>query len=159
MKCANCKVPFGGSVQPIAEGLCLLCAEPSRAHVGVDPAQPGQDKTVRMVLVEEKFLGVIEKWQRSWMNVTGTDEADRKNYFDRAFGIDANMRYDLASRLVASKNFFPLVVEEELQRATAVLRGTLEELPKTRLTIEQSMSRLIFDAERLLEAIEGMKCP
>lgn len=48
---------------------------------------------------EDKLLGVIESWQFAWMDVKGTDEQDRKNYFKRAFGVDANMRHDLARRL------------------------------------------------------------
>lgn len=41
----------------------------------------------------------IEEWKFSWMNVEGTDEEDKNNYFHRAFLIDANMVYDLAKRL------------------------------------------------------------
>lgn len=48
----------------------------------------------------EEYVEIIEKWQQKWMNVTGTDERDRQNYFHRAFGVDANMRYSLAKMLV-----------------------------------------------------------
>lgn len=48
---------------------------------------------------KEMLLDVIQGWQFAWMDVKGTDEQDRKNYFNRAFGIDANMRHDLAKRL------------------------------------------------------------
>jgi len=49
---------------------------------------------------EEFYVREIEKWQFAWMNVTGTTEEDSKNYRERSCGIDANMRYDLARRLV-----------------------------------------------------------
>lgn len=49
---------------------------------------------------EEFYVREIEKWQFAWMNVTGTTEEDSKNYRERSRGIDANMRYDLARRLV-----------------------------------------------------------
>ena len=52
---------------------------------------------------EAEFVKIIEEWKHAWMNVTGTDEADASNYFERAFGIDANMKYDLARRLVKMK--------------------------------------------------------
>ena len=56
----------------------------------------------RLFLDEKFFLDTIENWQRIWMNVTGTDERDRKSYSNRAFGIDANMKYSLA-RLLAKQ--------------------------------------------------------
>lgn len=49
---------------------------------------------------EEFYVREIEKWQFAWMNVTGTTEEDSQNYRERSRGIDANMRYDLARRLV-----------------------------------------------------------
>lgn len=58
-------------------------------------------------LVDENFFSeVIAKWKHRWMyDVTGTNEEDRKNYFNRAYGVDANMRYDLAKMLeLAIKN-------------------------------------------------------
>lgn len=59
------------------------------------------------MLVDENFFSeVIAKWKHRWMyDVTGTNEEDRKNYFNRAYGVDANMRYDLAKMLeLAIKN-------------------------------------------------------
>jgi len=51
-------------------------------------------------ITEESFVEVIWQWKHSWMDVKGTDERDRKNYSERAFGVDANMQYDLARRLL-----------------------------------------------------------
>lgn len=58
-----------------------------------------EEKEERIEVMEE----IIMKWQRSWMDVKGTDEKDRKNYFERSAGIDANMRFDLAKRIVEMK--------------------------------------------------------
>ena len=57
---------------------------------------------------EEFYVREIEKWQFAGMNVTGTTEEDSQNYRERSRGIDANMRYDLARRLVGVRQ-----VEEE----------------------------------------------
>jgi hypothetical protein len=43
---------------------------------------------------KEKYLKIIHQWKAFWMN-----ERDNK-YDQRAFGIDANMKHDLARRLV-----------------------------------------------------------
>jgi phosphoglucomutase len=48
---------------------------------------------------KEHFLRIIESWQFIWMNQTQNSEADRKNYFGRALGVDANMRHSLAALL------------------------------------------------------------
>jgi hypothetical protein len=45
------------------------------------------------------------------------------------------------------------VAGEKLKRAAQVLQDTIDDLPKSRLTIEQAMSRLIYDAERVLELL------
>ena len=50
-------------------------------------------------LDEEFFLDIITKWKFEWMDVKGTDERDRSNYYSRAFGVDANMKYSLARML------------------------------------------------------------
>jgi len=42
---------------------------------------------------KEKYLKVIQDWQFYWMN------QDDSGYFDRALGVDANMKHDLARRL------------------------------------------------------------
>lgn len=43
-------------------------------------------------MTEEQLLKIIFDWQMFWMKQDG--------YMDRAFGIDANMRYNLAKRLL-----------------------------------------------------------
>lgn len=51
---------------------------------------------------EAELIKVIEGWKHFWMNQiknTG-DQADHDNYFRRAFGVDANMKYNLAKRLL-----------------------------------------------------------
>ena len=53
-------------------------------------------------LTEDYFERIIMKWQRNWMDVKGTDEKDRRSYFERSAGIDANMRYGLAKMLVVA---------------------------------------------------------
>lgn len=49
---------------------------------------------------ENELLDIILQWQFAWMDVKGTTEEDAKNYRERSRGIDANMRYDLARRLM-----------------------------------------------------------
>lgn len=48
---------------------------------------------------EHQLEDIILTWQRKWMDVKGTSEQDRKNYFERSAGIDANMRFSLARML------------------------------------------------------------
>lgn len=43
-------------------------------------------------MTEDEAYKVVTRWKFSWMNQDG--------YFDRAFGVDANMLYDLVDRLV-----------------------------------------------------------
>lgn len=77
---------------PDGNSCCALCG-----HIG-----PHTDWAKQKLIPEinkETFLYVIEQWQFSWMDVKGTDKQDAKNYFRKASGIDANMRYDLAKRL------------------------------------------------------------
>jgi hypothetical protein len=51
---------------------------------------------------KKPYLDLIEVWLSYWMNQTQNSEADRANYFRRAFGVDANMRHHLA-KLLAEK--------------------------------------------------------
>jgi hypothetical protein len=44
----------------------------------------------------EFFLNIIDEWKTLWMNQKQNSEEDYKNYFRRAFGVDANMSYSLA---------------------------------------------------------------
>jgi hypothetical protein len=49
--------------------------------------------------MKQFFLDIIDEWQMFWMNQTQNNEADRLNYYRRAFGVDANMRGSLARML------------------------------------------------------------
>ena len=42
---------------------------------------------------------VVEEWQGVWMNQKQNNEADYQNYFHRALGVDANMRYSLSQMM------------------------------------------------------------
>lgn len=59
-----------------------------------------------MALTEDSLVEQIYKWKFIWLDVKGTDEADRKNYFDRAYRIDANMIYSLA-KIIAREALNP----------------------------------------------------
>lgn len=59
-----------------------------------------KDKAKQFVSLENQVEEVILKWQRKWMDVKDTNEFDRKNYFDRSAGIDANMRFSLAKMII-----------------------------------------------------------
>lgn len=61
---------------------------------------------------EVLFLRVIHEWEAFWMNQKQNSEEDFKNYFRRAFNVDANMQHDLARRL--KKAFFPTDSEDEV---------------------------------------------
>lgn len=65
-------------------------------------------------LNKDFFLGIIDEWQLNWMNVTGTNEADRSNYYSRAFGVDANMRYSLARMICKALASFEAWKKENL---------------------------------------------
>ncbi len=49
-------------------------------------------KAYELATSETAMLKVIEQWKFYWMN-------SEPDYFERAFGIDANMQDDLAKRL------------------------------------------------------------
>lgn len=49
--------------------------------------------------VEDAALEVIKEWKHTWMNQRQNSEADFQNYFDRAFGVDANMQHSLAKKI------------------------------------------------------------
>ena len=53
---------------------------------------------------EEFIVGIITEWKHAWMDVNGTDDKDRANYSRRASGVDANMKYDLARRIIKAKS-------------------------------------------------------
>lgn len=54
---------------------------------------------LKQKLTEQNLVEIIYKWKHIWMDVKGTDQRDRENYFSRAFGVDANMIYSLARLL------------------------------------------------------------
>lgn len=56
-------------------------------------------KRYEEVFNKEFFLNIITEWKFSWMNQRQNDQKDYENYHRRAFGVDANMKHDLASRL------------------------------------------------------------
>jgi hypothetical protein len=61
------------------------------------------EKEKRIERLNERWLvEQILEWKYAWMDVKGTDERDRENYFHRAFGVDANMQYNLARRILAA---------------------------------------------------------
>lgn len=74
----------------------VICVDQFKAGVAWRDANPLPHKDRG----EEFFVSVIEKWQFTWMDVKGTDEKDRANYYSKAHMIDANMRYSLARMLV-----------------------------------------------------------
>lgn len=59
-----------------------------------------QDQDAGASISESDVLEAVTQWKHFWMNQTQNSEADRKNYFDRAFGVDSNMKHDLARRIV-----------------------------------------------------------
>lgn len=42
---------------------------------------------------------IIQKWKSAWMSDAQNPPEEHKNYFHRAFGIDANMKHSLAKML------------------------------------------------------------
>lgn len=53
---------------------------------------------------QDFFIKIIDDWKAFWMNQTQNSEDDFQNYFNRAIGIDANMKYSLARRLEKAVN-------------------------------------------------------
>lgn len=53
-----------------------------------------ENERLRSLLTEESLVDVIDKWHMHWYYREGDD------YRDRAFGIDANMKYSLARMLL-----------------------------------------------------------
>lgn len=76
-------------------------------------------------LDKEFFLDVICKWKSFWMNQTQNSEDDRQNYFNRAYGVDANMKHHLAE--MCSKAAIAAVSEAsgEFDKNSAFDRGRL----------------------------------
>jgi hypothetical protein len=63
------------------------------------PTTPVGSQVAGEKLTEHQILEAIRKWKYFWMNQTQNSEADRANYFHRAFGVDSNMAHDLAHRI------------------------------------------------------------
>ncbi len=53
-------------------------------------------------LTKDTFLEIITEWKFFWMDQRQNSKEDFENYHRRAFGIDANMKHDLANRLARS---------------------------------------------------------
>lgn len=83
-KCPKCKEEKNLSIErrPNGEINCLRCKY--------------KGPFIKFMDREHQLEELILTWQRKWMNVQGTTEQDRKNYFERSAGIDANMRFSLA---------------------------------------------------------------
>lgn len=56
------------------------------------------EKKIKIKSAHDIVLKIVEDWQFFWMNQT-LDEEDTKRYRERACGIDANMRHNLAERI------------------------------------------------------------
>lgn len=48
---------------------------------------------------KKEIVDIITEWKHFWMNQTKNNQQDYENYFRRAAGVDANMKYDLAKRI------------------------------------------------------------
>lgn len=48
---------------------------------------------------KDRILEIIRSWQMFWTNQYQYDERDFRNYFRRAFGVDANMKHHLANTI------------------------------------------------------------
>ena len=59
-----------------------------------------ENERMRSLVNQQSMVEVIMEWKHFWMNQTQNDEQDYKNYLHRAMGVDANMKYDLANRIV-----------------------------------------------------------
>jgi len=76
---------------------------------GVDRRYDLHDKIVEIdklkkqleMFTEDNVRKVILEWKHTWMNQHANSQEDHENYFRRAFGIDANMQYDLARKIAA----------------------------------------------------------
>lgn len=49
---------------------------------------------------EKELVEIIREWKWSWMNQKQNSEQDFQNYYRRASGIDANMIYSLARKII-----------------------------------------------------------
>ena len=72
---------------------------------------------------DDFFRQIIFKWKHAWMNQDQNSKEDYENYYHRAFGIDANMQYSLANRLVIACE--SLKTQDEEMRKCFVEMGNL----------------------------------
>lgn len=92
--CYYCNV-CGGEI-PVAKDAkkTCTCAIPQKYFYSIGGAKLQQgEKTL------DSILKIVEGWQQFWMNQT-LDPEDTKRYRERACGIDANMRHDLAEKIM-----------------------------------------------------------
>lgn len=54
---------------------------------------------IRQLVAKDRLLEVVEKWQAFWMDQRQNSKEDYENYWRRAFGVDANMRHNMARML------------------------------------------------------------
>lgn len=102
---------------------------------------------------KDTFLDVIEMWQGVWMNQTQNSEADRANYFRRAFGVDANMRHHLA-RLLAEDAARTQKAREAVAAVVAAAEG-FERCAQYRE--DEYISKLFLALKNLRDVLEGEK--
>jgi len=55
-------------------------------------------------MTREEARELIFEWKFFWMNQTQNSKEDFENYHRRAFGVDANMIWDLAQRISDATN-------------------------------------------------------
>lgn len=92
---------------------------------------------------EHEILEVVREWKHFWMNQTQNGEADYKNYFNRAFGIDANMSHHLAKMLykkqIARKSADTVMITRE------TLKSILDNQNFSTETRDSDIDEIIFD--------------
>lgn len=91
---------------------------------------------------KQAILEVIEEWQSIWMDQRQNSEADFKNYFSRALGVDANMSHSLAKMM--AKHFNAALALKQGERTKSQIE--LDELLKS--------SNVALENFRLREALK-----
>lgn len=107
------------------------------------------------------FRDIVELWQMTWMHQTQNNEADYKNYWRRAFGIDANMRYSIEKMC---ESFHKRQVEK-LNNANKILRDALFKIemndkqpcPIVNEETKNEYCAICISEKALAEAHEAMK--
>lgn len=116
---------------------------------GFDAAISELSKGGELKIDSEFFIKVVENWRSFWMNQKANTgcQKDHENYFSRAFGIDANMKYHLASKMHDAV----LPVLAALQSDNA----RIKELEKQITTLEAKLQEAETKA-KALDQIEKM---